>query len=110
MRKLTGFWDKFVKVLSVALILFQMYTIGVQPVFRYYPAQRPSGLCPDAGFYSQAHAQGKCLDHVPWYDILFAVLSAACCIYVTMIYSTIVYQPSSGFLRLTNYSPSCWWC
>ena len=29
------------------------------PVFRYYPAQRPSGLCPDAGFYSQAHAQGQ---------------------------------------------------
>ena len=37
--------------------------------------------------------KGKCLDHVPWYDIVFAVLSAASCIYVTTIYDIIVYQP-----------------
>ena len=30
MRKLTGFWNIFVKVLSVALILFQLYTTGVR--------------------------------------------------------------------------------
>jgi TRAP-type uncharacterized transport system fused permease subunit len=30
MRKLTGFWNVFIKVLSVALILFQLYTTGVR--------------------------------------------------------------------------------
>ena len=30
MRQLTGFWDKLVKVLSVALVVFQLYTTGVR--------------------------------------------------------------------------------
>ena len=110
MRKLTGFWDKFVKVLSVALILFQMYTIGVRQFSDIIQRSVHLAFVLTLVFILKPMRKGKCLDHVPWYDILFAVLSAACCIYVTMIYSTIVYQPSSGFLRLTNYSPSCWWC
>ena len=93
MRKLTGFWDKFVKVLSVALILFQMYTIGVRQFSDIIQRSVHLAFVLTLVFILKPMRKGKCLDHVPWYDILFAVLSAACCIYVTMIYSTIVYQP-----------------
>lgn len=93
MRKLTGFWNIFIKVLSVALILFQLYTTGVRMFSDIIQRSVHLAFVLTLVFIMKPMRKGKDLDRVPWYDILFAVLSAACCIYVTTIYETIVYQP-----------------
>ena len=93
MRKLTGFWNIFVKVLSVALILFQLYTTGVRGFSDIIQRSVHLAFVLTLVFIMKPMRKNKDLDRVPWYDILFAVLSAACCIYVTTIYGTIVYQP-----------------
>ena len=93
MRKLTGFWNIFVKVLSVALILFQLYTTGVRVFSDIIQRSVHLAFVLTLVFIMKPMRKNKDLDCVPWYDILFAVLSAACCIYVTTIYGTIVYQP-----------------
>ena len=93
MRKLTGFWNIFVKVLSVALILFQLYTTGVRVFSDIIQRSVHLAFVLTLVFIMKPMRKNKDLDRVPWYDILFAVLSAACCIYVTTIYGTIVYQP-----------------
>lgn len=93
MRKLTGFWNVFIKVLSVALILFQLYTTGVRMFSDIIQRSIHLAFVLTLVFIMKPMRKGKDLDRVPWYDILFAVLSAACCIYVTTIYETIVYQP-----------------
>lgn len=93
MRKLTGFWDIFIKVLSVALILFQLYTTGVRMFSDIIQRSVHLAFVLTLVFIMKPMRKGKDLDRVPWYDILFAILSAACCIYVTTIYETIVYQP-----------------
>jgi len=93
MRKLTGFWNIFIKVLSVALILFQLYTTGVRMFSDIIQRSIHLAFVLTLVFIMKPMRKGKDLDHVPWYDILFAVLSAVCCIYVTTIYETIVYQP-----------------
>ena len=93
MRKLTGFWDKFIKVLSVALILFQLYTTGVRMFSDIIQRSVHLAFVLTLVFIMKPMRKGKDLDRVPWYDVLFAILAAACCIYVTTIYETIVYQP-----------------
>ena len=93
MRKLTGFWNIFVKVLSVALILFQLYTTGVRVFSDIIQRSVHLAFVLTLVFIMKPMCKNKDLDRVPWYDILFAVLSAVCCIYVTTIYGTIVYQP-----------------
>mgnify|MGYP004558101165 CR=1 FL=1 len=93
MRKLTGFRNIFVKVLSVALILFQLYTTGVRVFSDIIQRSVHLAFVLTLVFIMKPMRKNKDLDRVPWYDILFAVLSAACCIYVTTIYGTIVYQP-----------------
>lgn len=93
MRQLTGFWDKLVKALSVLLILFQLYTTGIRQFSDIIQRSVHLAFVLTLVFILKPMRKGKCLDHVPWYDIVLAVLSAASCIYVTTIYNTIVYQP-----------------
>ena len=93
MRKLTGFWNIFIKALSVALILFQLYTTGVRMFSDIIQRSVHLAFVLTLVFIMKPMRKGKDLDRVPWYDVLFAILAAACCIYVTTIYETIVYQP-----------------
>lgn len=93
MRQLTGFWDKLVKVLSVALVVFQLYTTGVRQFSDIIQRSVHLAFVLTLVFILKPMRKNKCLDHVPWYDIVFAILAAASCIYVTTIYDVIVYQP-----------------
>lgn len=93
MRQLTGFWDKLVKGLSVALIVFQLYTIGVRQFSDIIQRSIHLAFVLTLVFIMKPMRKNKDLDRVPWYDIVLAVCSAASCIYVTFVYSTIVYQP-----------------
>lgn len=93
MRQLTGFWDKTVKVLSVALILFQLYTTGIRQFSDIIQRSIHLAFVLTLVFILKPMRKGKNLDHVPWYDIVFALLAAVSCLYVPIIYNTIVYQP-----------------
>lgn len=93
MRQLTGGWDKLVKVLSAALVAFQLYTTGVRQFSDIIQRSVHLAFVLTLVFILKPMRKGKCLDHVPWYDIVFAILAAASCIYVTTIYDVIVYQP-----------------
>lgn len=93
MRQLSGFWDRLVKILSVTLILFQLYTTGIHQFSDIIQRSVHLAFVLTLVFILKPMRKGKCLDHVPWYDIIFALLAAASCIYVTTIYDTIVYQP-----------------
>ena len=96
MRKLTGPWKIIVNVLSVALIVFQLYTTARGPysdiiqrsvhlsfvltlLFLLKPARKPK----------EGHEQHS----VPWYDVLLALLSAACCVYLVFIANRVLYDP-----------------
>lgn len=85
MRQLTGFWDKLVKGLSVALIVFQLYTIGVRQFSDIIQRSIHLAFVLTLVFIMKPMRKNKDLDRVPWYDIVLAVCSAASCIYVTII-------------------------
>ena len=93
MRQLTGFWDRVVKALSVALILFQLYTTGVRPFSDIIQRSVHLAFVLTLVFLMKPMRKGRDLDRVPWYDVAFALLAAASSLYVTYIYDTIVYKP-----------------
>lgn len=96
MRKLKGRWAIIVKVLSFALIAFQLYTTGRGPysdiiqrgvhlsfvltlLFLLKPARKLK--------------EGEVQDFVPWYDVVLAGLSCATCVYLVSISGRILYDP-----------------
>ena len=94
MRKLTGFWYKITVAMSIALILFQMYTAGF-------------GVLPDIQqrsvhlffvltmiYIMKPLKKGLHTDHVPWYDIILSVLSLVTTGYMILIYEKILWDPS----------------
>lgn len=85
MRKLTGFWDKLIFVMSVCLIIFQIYTIAfgvfqdiiqrtihmtfvLFMVFILKPISKKKGP----------------KDRVPFYDVILALLAVVCCLFITI--------------------------
>ena len=93
MRKLTGPWKIVVAVLSVALVLFQIYTAA----FGIFSAIIQRGvhlsfilaLC----FLLKPAFKKAPKDRIPFYDVVFALLGAAACVYVVTIYNVITWDP-----------------
>ena len=94
-RTLTGFYKLGYNLL---LILFSIYVItvallsdGMTP-FTKLPLFL--GLITFLGFikYPACEKDANKENHVPWYDILFAVLSFACCIYYVIKQNEIIYM------------------
>lgn len=104
MRKLTGFWRHVVTVLSVALVIFQMYTSG----FGVFPdiIQRSVHLffvLAMLFLMMPATKKQKKSNKVPWYDIVLAVICMICTGYMILIYNQILWDPSqwiNGFDRI----------
>ena len=100
MRKLSGFWKNVVTVMSVVLVIFQMYTAG----FGVFPdiVQRSVHL-----FFVLAMIyilkpikKGVSMDKVPVYDIILGLLCMMCTGHMIVIYEKILWDPSqwiSGF-------------
>lgn len=93
MRKLTGFWKWVVIILSISLVLFQMYTSGfgalpdiVQRTVHLFFVLT---LC----FILKPMRKGKDIDKVPVIDIVFTVLAAGATIYMFFIYEKILWDP-----------------
>ena len=93
MRKLNGFWKHFITVMSVALVLFQIYTAG----FGVFPdiIQRSVHLFFVLAmiFIRKPIKKGVAMDHVPIYDIIAAVLCMICTGYLILIYEQILWDP-----------------
>lgn len=104
MRKLTGFWRHVVTVLSVALVIFQMYTAG----FGVFPdiIQRSVHLffvLAMLFLMMPANKKKKKSNEVPWYDIVLAVICMICTGYMLLIYNDILWDPSqwiNGFDKI----------
>lgn len=93
MRKLTGFWYKVTVVMSVALIVFQLYTAGF-------------GVLPDIQqrsvhlffvlamiFILKPVKKGVSMNKVPWYDIILAAFSLLSTGYMILNYEKILWDP-----------------
>lgn len=94
MRKLTGFWKHVVTVLSVALVIFQIYTAG----FGVFPdiVQRSVHLffVLTMLYLLKPVKKGVSMDKVPWYDIVLSLVCMFCTGYMICIYNQILWDPS----------------
>lgn len=94
MRKLTGFWKNVVTVLSVALVVFQIYTAG----FGVFPdiVQRSVHLffVLTMLFILKPVKKGVSMDKVPWYDVALSLICMVCTGYMIAIYNKILWDPS----------------
>lgn len=94
MRKLTGFWRHVVTALSVALVIFQMYTAG----FGVFPdiVQRSVHLffVLTMLFLLMPVNKKKKTDTIPWYDIGLSLICMICTGYILVIYNKILWDPS----------------
>jgi len=94
MRKLTGFWNKLVLVLSIALVVFQMYTacFGVltdmlqRSVHLFFVLV----LC----FILKPANKKAPKDKVPVYDIVLMLISAASTAYIVFNYKQFIWSPT----------------
>jgi len=93
MRKLTGFWKNVVYILSIGLVMFQLYTTA----FGLFSdmIQRSVHLAFVLTLVYILKPASKKMEQttVPWYDAVLALLSAASCIYLVSIYKIVVYRP-----------------
>lgn len=94
MRKLTGFWKHVITVLSVALVIFQIYTAG----FGVFPdiVQRSVHLIfvLTMLYLLKPVKKGVSMDRVPWYDVVCAFACIVCIGYIILIYNKILWDPS----------------
>ena len=94
MRKLDGFWKHFITIMSIALVVFQIYTAG----FGVFPdiIQRSVHLFFVLAmiYIRKPIKKGVAMDHVPIYDIIAAVLCMICTGYLITIYEKILWDPS----------------
>ena len=85
MRKLNGFWKHFITFMSVALVLFQIYTAG----FGVFPdiVQRSVHLFFVLAmiYIRKPIKKGVAMDHVPIYDIICCILCMICTGYLITI-------------------------
>lgn len=93
MRKLTGFWKHFITLMSIALVVFQIYTAG----FGVFPdiIQRSVHLFFVLAmiFLLKPIKKGVSMNKVPFYDVILSVVCMACCAYLIMIYEEILWDP-----------------
>ncbi|MBQ8129575.1 MAG: TRAP transporter large permease subunit, partial [Clostridia bacterium] len=96
MRKLTGPWRVIVNVLSVALIAFQLFTTARGPYSDIIQRSVHLSFVLTLLFLLKPPRklkEGEVQTGVPWYDVILALLSAACCIYLVTIAGKVLYDP-----------------
>jgi TRAP transporter 4TM/12TM fusion protein len=93
MRKLTGFWNTTILVLSVALVVFHFYTTA----FGVFPdlVQRSIhlGFVLTMTFLLVPPRKKEGETKVPLYDIVLALLAAASTIYLLLNYKSLIWDP-----------------
>ena len=93
MRKLSEGWNKLILILSVSLVVFQIYTaaFGVldDALQRSIHLTFILMLCFITKPYSKKAEQSK----VPFYDIIIFIIGGAACIYVAINNKQLIWNP-----------------
>ncbi len=103
MRKLTGFWRWVVVILSISLVLFQLYTTGVRLFSDMIQRSVHLAFVLALVFILKPATKKKEQTTVPWYDVLFALISAASCIYLISIYKIVIYSPLQWVSQIDKF-------
>lgn len=102
-----GFWDRVVKVLSFALILFQLYTTWRGPYSDIIQRSVHLSFVLTLLFLLKPafkHKDGREETSVPWYDVIFALVSIASCWYLVYITDDILYDPLKWVSRFDRFA------
>lgn len=94
MRKLSGFWQKFIMVFSIALVVFQLYTSGFGVLVDIQQRSVHLFFVLTMIFICTPIKKGVAMDHVPIYDIVLAILSMITTGYIIVVYEQILWDPS----------------
>ena len=93
MRKLAGFWKYTISILSIALVVFHMYTcaFGILPdtLQRSVHLGFVLTLC----FLMRPARKSSPKDRVPLYDAICAALATGSTLYTFWIYDTVLWDP-----------------
>ncbi len=92
MRKLKKGWQYLITAMSIALVLFQLYTACFGMMDDLIQRGIHLGFLLPMCFIMKPVLKGKTLEKVPFYDVIFAVVSCAACIYALATYKTYVYN------------------
>lgn len=94
MRKLNPFWNMVVLVLSIGLVVFQLWTVAVGVLPDLQQRSIHLGFVLTMTFILVPPAKKlKERTGVPFYDIVLAVISAAATIYLLFNYYNVIYNP-----------------
>lgn len=103
MRKLTGFWKWTVNLLSISLVLFQLYTTGVRLFSDMIQRSVHLAFVLTLVFLLKPARKNKEETTVPWYDIALAFIACASCIYLITIYDTVIYSPLQWVSQIDKF-------
>lgn len=94
MKSLNRFWKTVVGILSVLLVLFQMYTAGFGTLQDIQQRSVHLFFVLTICFILKPFQKKKPRDGmVPWYDIILIILSACCTLYVFVNYPRFIWNP-----------------
>lgn len=97
MRKLTGFWKMVVSILSVSLVAFQMYTSGFGIFTDTIQRSIHLGFVLVLCFLLKPATKGSPMERVPFYDVVFALISAAAAIFILIVHEKILWDPMEWY-------------
>lgn len=93
MRKLTGWSKAVVVVLSLALVLFQLYTSGFGVLSDILQRSVHLFFVLTMVFLLIPAKKGKTMGRVPFYDVILSVLAALSTGYMLLIYNKVLWDP-----------------
>lgn len=93
MRKLDGAWKYIISVISIGLIVFQLYTAGFGVLPDIVQRSVHLGFVLTLCFILKPAYKKAPTDRVPLYDIVFAVVSALSSIYILLNFQRILWDP-----------------
>ncbi len=101
MRKLNKFWNSIVVAISIALVLFHVYTAGFGMFSDLIQRSiHMAGVLALMFLLRPATKKGKSQSAVPFYDVILACLSVATSVYILIHAETVIWYPLqwNGFL------------
>jgi TRAP transporter 4TM/12TM fusion protein len=99
MRNLQGYWKYIVSILSIGLVIFQLYTAGFGVLPDIVQRSVHLGFVLTLCFILKPANKKAPKNYVPFYDIILAIISALSAIFLLLNYQKILWDP----LKWLNY-------
>lgn len=93
MRKLSKGWNRLILVMSILLVLFQIYSAGFGTMDDALQRSIHITFILTLCFILKPATKKASLDKVPFYDILFSIVGGAACIYVAVMNQQFLWNP-----------------